>query len=50
MQEFDDDIEVNDLGADTEEELYEHYRVVTDRKQEPLRIDKFSAVFAAKLI
>lgn len=41
MQEFDDDIEVNDLGADTEEELYEHYRVVTDRKQEPLRIDKF---------
>lgn len=41
MQEFDDDIEIGDLGAESDEELYEHYRVVTDRKQEPLRIDKF---------
>ena len=41
MQEFDDDIEIGDSGSESDEELYEHYRVVTDRKQEPLRIDKF---------
>lgn len=41
MQEFDDDIEIGDSGNESDEELYEHYRVVTDRKQEPLRIDKF---------
>lgn len=41
MQEFEEDLDINDLAGDTEEEMYEHYRVVTDRKQEPLRIDKF---------
>lgn len=33
--------DIIDPNIDTEEELYEHYRVVTDKKQEPLRIDKF---------
>ena len=41
MAEQEEDIEINDLSGDTEEELYEHYRVTTDKKQEPLRIDKF---------
>ncbi len=42
MEEYKEDIELNDdsNGAE-EEEFYEHYRVTTDRKQEPMRIDKW---------
>ena len=31
----------NDASLEAEDEMYEHYRVTTDKKQEPLRIDKF---------
>ncbi len=36
-----EEIELNETSSDIEDELYEHYRVITDKKQEPLRIDKF---------
>ncbi len=36
-----EEIELIDHNLETEEELFEHYRVVTDKGQEPLRIDKF---------
>lgn len=33
MAEQEEDIEINDLSGDTEEELYEHYRVTTDKNK-----------------
>ncbi|MDE6448658.1 MAG: RNA pseudouridine synthase, partial [Muribaculaceae bacterium] len=47
MTQFDEDIENEDLvadditAADDGRELYEHYRIVADKGQELLRIDKF---------
>ena len=41
MAEQDDELELENIAQEGEEELYEHYRVTTDRGQEPLRIDKF---------
>ncbi|MCD7709936.1 MAG: RluA family pseudouridine synthase, partial [Porphyromonadaceae bacterium] len=38
---FDDDIELNDGDS---RPMYEHYRFVADKGQEPLRIDKFLVV------
>ena len=47
MTQFDEDIENEDLvadditAADDGRELYEHYRIVADKGQELLRVDKF---------
>lgn len=41
MSEEPEDIDINDESAAAEEEFYEHYRVITDRGQEPMRIDKW---------
>ena len=39
MAEYIDDIE--ELEGDEEQQLYEHFRLVVDKGQEPLRIDKY---------
>lgn len=44
MMQHEEDMELEPLSTDSEEELYEHFRVVTDRGQEPLRIDKFLVI------
>lgn len=41
MTEFIEENEVNESTAETDDSFYEHFRVTADKKQEPLRIDKF---------
>jgi 23S rRNA pseudouridine1911/1915/1917 synthase len=41
MSEYEDIDDVNTTGPDEQEEFYEHYRIVADKGQQPLRIDVF---------
>lgn len=36
-----DDLKEDDLGEEAADDLFEHYRIVVDKGQQPLRIDKF---------
>ena len=44
MMQHEEDMELEPLSTDVDEEMFEHFRVVTDRGQEPLRIDKFLVI------
>ncbi len=41
MKEIIENEDVLDDPLEINEDFYEHYHVITDKKQEPLRIDKF---------
>jgi 23S rRNA pseudouridine1911/1915/1917 synthase len=41
MSEYTDTDDIKTSGEDEKEEFYEHYRILCDKGQQPLRIDKF---------